>query len=117
MRSNRAVLRRVARFAMAVAAGLTAIIILPAPAQAATAAFAKESQWSSGYVGKMTIHNDGSATLSSWRVEFTLPVGTTVGSHWNARMTRDGSRFVFSNLHYNGTVAPGASVSFGFLAN
>jgi len=117
MSSNRAVLHRAARFVMAVAAGLTAIIVLPAPAQAATAAFAQESQWSSGYIGKITIHNDGAATMSSWRVEFNLPADTTVGSHWNAHMTRDGSRFVFSNMHYNGTVASGASVSFGFLAN
>ncbi|MEV4412594.1 cellulose binding domain-containing protein [Catellatospora sp. NPDC049609] len=96
---------------------MAATILLPAPAHAATAAFVKESQWPSGYVGKMTVHNPGPATLTSWRVEFDLPAGTTLGSYWNAAMTRDGSRFLFTNMAWNGTLAAGASTSFGWVAD
>jgi hypothetical protein len=117
MRLPAAVLRRTVRLATAVVVGLGVITVLPAPAHAATAAFGKESQWSSGYVGKMTVHNDRAATLTSWRVEFDLPAGTTLGSYWNASMTRDGSRFVFTNLPWNGTLAAGASTSFGWVAS
>ncbi|MEJ3744927.1 cellulose binding domain-containing protein [Actinomycetes bacterium KLBMP 9797] len=106
-----------ARLATAVILGLGAITLLPTPAHAATAAFVKESQWSNGYIGKLTVHNDSDATLPSWRVEFDLPADTTIGSYWNARMTRDGSRLVFTNMPWNGTLGGGASTSFGWVAN
>ncbi len=117
MRRADAALRHAARLATVVALGLVAVVLPPASAHAATAAFVKESQWSTGYVGKMTIHNDGTAALSAWRVDFDLPAGTTVGSSWHAQMTRAGSRYTFSNTPWNGSVAAGASVSFGFVAN
>ncbi|SCG34242.1 Cellulose binding domain-containing protein [Micromonospora coxensis] len=96
--------------------GLAAIIVLPAPAHAATASFVKTSEWSSGYVGTMTVRNDSDVTLTSWRVEFGLPAGTTLGSHWNAQLTRAGDRLVFTNLSWNGTLTAGASTSFGWVA-
>ncbi|MEV4481876.1 cellulose binding domain-containing protein [Micromonospora coxensis] len=114
----RAVLpRRAVRLATAVVLGLATIIVLPAPAHAATATFVKTSEWSSGYVGTMTVRNDSDVTLTSWRVEFGLPAGTTLGSHWNAQLTRDGDRLVFTNLSWNGTLAAGASTSFGWVAD
>lgn len=116
MRLSVAPLPRAARIAAAVVVGLGAITVLPAPAHAATATFAKESQWSTGYIGKMTVRNDTTTAITSWRVEFDLPAGTTLGSYWNATMTRSGSRFVFTNTAWNGTIAPGASTSFGWVA-
>src|SRR5918995_836116 len=113
MRLLTAPFRRIARLATAVVVGVGAITLLPAPAHAATVAFVKESHWSSGYVGKMTVHNPSTTTLTSWRVEFDLPAGTTLGSYWNATMTRDGSRFAFTNTPWNGTLPAGASTSFG----
>ncbi|BCB74037.1 hypothetical protein GCM10022251_11570 [Phytohabitans flavus] len=117
MRLSTASLPRTARLAAAVLVGLGAITVLPAPAHAATATFAKESQWSTGYVGKMTVRNDTTTAITSWRVEFDLPAGTTLGSYWSASMTRVGSRFVFTNMPWNGTIAAGASTSFGWVAS
>jgi hypothetical protein len=117
MRLSTAPLPRTVRLAAAVVVGLGAITVLPAPAHAATATFVKESQWSTGYIGKMTVRNDTTAATTSWRVEFELPAGTTLTSYWNARMTRDGSRFVFTNMAWNGTLAAGASTSFGWVAS
>lgn len=97
--------------------GLGALIVLPSsPAHAATASFTKESQWASGYIGKMTVRNDTSAAITSWRVEFELPAGTTLSSYWNASMTRDENHFVFTNMPWNGALAAGASTSFGWVA-
>lgn len=117
MRLSTAPLPRTARLAAAVVVGLGAITVLPAPAHAATASFAKESQWSTGYVGTMTVRNDATATITSWRVEFDLPAGTALGSYWNAGMTRAGSRYVFTSLAWNGTIAAGGSTSFGWVAS
>ncbi|MGN9914392.1 cellulose binding domain-containing protein [Phytohabitans sp. LJ34] len=116
MRLSTAPLSRIAGLAAAVVVGLGAITVLPAPAHAATATFAKESQWSTGYIGKMTVLNNTGSAITSWRVEFDLPAGTTVWSHWSARLTRSGDRYVFTNEAWNGTLAAGASTSFGWMA-
>jgi hypothetical protein len=116
MRLSAAPLPRTVRLAAAVVVGLGAIAVLPAPAHAATATFVKESQWSTGYIGKMTVLNNTTSAITSWRVEFDLPAGTTLGSYWNAQMTRAGSRYVFTNTGWNGTLSGGASTSFGWMA-
>jgi hypothetical protein len=90
------------------------------PAQAATgvtATFSKDSDWGSGYQAKYTITNGSSATISSWTVAFDLPAGLTLGSFWDATLTTSGQHVTAKNRDYNGTVAPGASASFGFLVN
>ncbi|SHF11059.1 glycoside hydrolase family 18 chitinase [Streptoalloteichus hindustanus] len=91
-----------------------------APAHGAagpTATFTKASDWGSGYTGAITITNGGSTALNGWNVEFDLPSGTSVASYWDALMTRTGDHYKFANREYNGNVAPGASVSFGFIGN
>ena len=103
---------------VAVLASLAATVLLPpAPAYAATTAtFTRVSEWGSGYVGEMTVRNDTDTRLSGWRVEFDLPAGTTIGSHWNATLTRSGNRYVFTDVGWNGALAPGARTSFGWMA-
>ncbi len=90
--------------------------VVPASAAGETAVFVKTSDWGSGWEGKYTITNGGTATITSWRVEFDLPAGTTLGSYWDALLTSSGNHQTFTNREYNGTLAPGASASFGFLA-
>ncbi|TDB81471.1 hypothetical protein E1182_05035 [Micromonospora sp. KC721] len=93
-----------------------AVAVLPAPARAAVAAFERESEWSTGHVGKMTVHNNTPATMAGWRVEFDLPPGTSISHHWNAELARVGTRYVFTSLPWNGTLGPGASTSFGWVS-
>ncbi|MGC4803508.1 chitinase [Micromonospora sp. DT233] len=88
---------------------------LPAFAAGATATFVKTADWGTGWEGKYTITNGGSATLSGWTVAFDLPAGTTIGNYWDALLINSGQRYAFTNRSWNGSVAPGASVSFGFL--
>src|SRR5256714_6585168 len=90
------------------------------PAQAATgvtATFTKDSDWGSGYQAKYAITNGSSAAISSWTVAFDLPAGLTAGSYWDATLTTSGQHVTAKNREYNGSVAPGASASFGFLVN
>jgi chitinase len=101
----------------ALAAAAAVVTALPAAAAAPTATFVKTSDWGSGWEGRVTITNGGSVAMSSWTVAFDLPAGTTVGSYWDALMTSSGQRYTFTNRSWNGSVAPGASVSFGFLGN
>ncbi|MDP9799906.1 chitinase [Catenuloplanes nepalensis] len=104
-------------FSLCAAAASAVLFALPASAAAVTATFAKTSDWGSGWEGKYTITNGTGAAITSWSVAFDLPAGTTMGSYWDALMTSSGQRYTLANRSWNGTVAPGASVSFGFLAN
>lgn len=79
------------------------------------AVFVKTADWGSGWEGRFTVTNGGTATITNWRVEFDLPAGTGVGSFWDALLTSNGNHHTFRNREYNGTLAPGASASFGFL--
>ncbi|MEU4162613.1 cellulase family glycosylhydrolase [Actinoplanes sp. NPDC026670] len=96
-------------------AALALVAVSPAEAAATTATFAKTSDWGSGWQGEYTITNGGTSAITSWKVEFDLPAGTGVGSYWDALLTTSGQHFTFTNRSWNGTIAPGASVKFGFL--
>ncbi|MGW1431077.1 glycosyl hydrolase family 18 protein [Streptomyces sp. NPDC002431] len=105
-------------------AGLTALLLplaamvgLAAPAEAAssaTATYVKKSDWGNGFEGQWTVKNTGTTALSSWTIEWDFPSGTAVGSAWDATVTSSGTHWTAKNLGWNGSVAPGASVSFGF---
>jgi len=105
-------------------AGLTALLLplaamvgLASPAEAATSAtatYVKKSDWGSGFEGQWTVKNTGTTALSSWTIEWDFPSGTAVGSAWDATVTSSGTHWTAKNLGWNGTVAPGASISFGF---
>ncbi|MFB7208366.1 glycosyl hydrolase family 18 protein [Streptomyces sp. NPDC056255] len=96
---------------------LAAMVGLASPAEAATSAtasFVKKSDWGSGFEGQWTVKNTGTTALSSWTIEWDFPSGTAVGSAWDATVTSSGTHWTAKNLGWNGSVAPGASVSFGF---
>ncbi|MFD7686153.1 glycosyl hydrolase family 18 protein [Streptomyces sp. NPDC059781] len=96
---------------------LSGLVALASPAQAATSAtatYAKTQDWGSGFEGKWTVKNTGTTSLSSWTVEWDFPSGTKVTSAWDATVTNSGDHWTAKNLGWNGTLAPGASVSFGF---
>ncbi|MFI6943367.1 glycosyl hydrolase family 18 protein [Streptomyces sp. NPDC050418] len=96
---------------------LAALVGLATPAAAAadaTATYAKTQDWGSGFEGKWTVKNTGTTSISSWTVEWDFPSGTSVTSAWDATVTSSGNHWTAKNLGWNGTLAPGASVSFGF---
>ncbi|AKZ58167.1 Chitinase C [Streptomyces ambofaciens ATCC 23877] len=96
---------------------LAGLVGLASPAQAATTAtatFAKTSDWGTGFGGNWTVKNTGTTTINSWTVEWDFPSGTKVTSAWDATVTNSGDHWTAKNVGWNGTLAPGASVSFGF---
>ncbi len=86
-----------------------------AQAAPATATFTKTSDWGTGFEGRYTVNNATAAPIQGWQVAFDLPAGHSISSSWDASMSRSGQRFTFTNVGWNSTIAPGASVSFGFI--
>ncbi|KUO16681.1 glycoside hydrolase family 18 chitinase [Streptomyces dysideae] len=96
---------------------LAGMVGLAGPAQAATSAtatYTKASDWGTGFEGKWTVKNTGTTALTSWTVEWDFPSGTSVTSAWDTDVTSSGTHWTAKNKSWNGTLAPGASVSFGF---
>ncbi|MFJ8206020.1 glycosyl hydrolase family 18 protein [Micromonospora chalcea] len=79
-----------------------------------TATFAKVQDWGTGHEGRVTVTNGTSSTVNGWRIEFTLPSGTSISSSWDADITRSGDRYVALNKSWASTLAPGASFSWGY---
>ncbi|MEU0487344.1 cellulose binding domain-containing protein, partial [Streptosporangium sp. NPDC006013] len=99
--------------ALGMSLGLSTVAA-PAFAASPTAVFTKVSDWGTGFEGKYTITNGGTTTINGWSVAFDLPSGANIGSFWDASLSRSGQRFTFTNVGWNGTLAPGATASFGF---
>jgi hypothetical protein len=131
-----AISRRAAAAASGVAAGagmLAALMLTPGVAAVASAAGTPvggcsatvhiDSQWGSGPNGgeviTVTVVNAAPRSGTTWTVTGSLAGGQQIGSAWNARITRtdgtSGAGFTAVNQPYNGTLAPGASTTFGML--
>ncbi|MFF7921807.1 glycosyl hydrolase family 18 protein [Streptomyces mirabilis] len=96
---------------------LAALVGLASPASAATSAtatYTKTQDWGTGFEGKWTVTNTGTTSISSWTIDWDFPSGTSVTSAWDADVTSSGTHWTAKNKSYNGTLAAGASVSFGF---
>ncbi|TYB37351.1 endoglucanase [Micromonospora sp. AP08] len=73
------------------------------------------SSWDTGFTANITITNTGTSGINGWTLAFTFPSsGQKVGQGWSANFTQTGTAVTATNVSYNGTLAPGASTSFGF---
>ncbi|MFM9590972.1 glycoside hydrolase family 6 protein [Streptomyces scabiei] len=75
-----------------------------------------QNQWSTGFTAAVTITNNGAAK-SSWAAKWSYAGNQQVTNGWNSRITQSGSSVTAANETYNGTLATGGSVSFGFQAS
>ncbi|MFV8315652.1 cellulose binding domain-containing protein [Mycobacterium sp. 23] len=78
------------------------------------ATYATTSQWNSGFVANYTITNTGTAPLTNWQLQFSLPTGESVANLWNGHVTQSGAQYTVTPQSYNATIAPGDSVTVGF---
>jgi len=102
---------------VAVVVGITTWIALPASAAAPTATLRTVSDWGSGWQAEVTIKNTGADAMSSWKVEVDLPAGGAIGSYWDADLVSAGNHRTFTNRGWNGGVAVGSTVTFGFVGS
>ncbi|MFD3725896.1 cellulose binding domain-containing protein [Streptomyces sp. NPDC058671] len=96
-----------------------AAVALTGTAQAASvgAAYTRTSAWTGGYTGQYVVTNETSTARSDWTLEFDLPAGTTLGSLWNGEHTVSGRHVTVKPASWNRQLAPGASVTVGFVTS
>jgi Glycosyl hydrolase family 12/Cellulose binding domain/Putative Ig domain len=81
-----------------------------------TAAYSVVNSWPGGFQANVTVTN-GSTARTSWTVGWTFPGNQQITNIWNATQTTSGETVTAKNMPYNGTLAAGASTSFGFTAS
>jgi chitinase len=111
--------RSLRRIAVAGVAVLTALALLPTfralGAGTLTATFVAASDWGTGHEARVTVTNGTTASVATWRVEFDLPAGTTMGSFWEADVVRTGNHYAATKKTWAGALAPGASQVWGYV--
>jgi cellulose 1,4-beta-cellobiosidase len=75
-----------------------------------------QNQWDTGFTAAVTITNNGAAK-SSWAAKWSYAGNQQVTSGWNAKISQSGTAVTAANETYNGSLATGSSVSFGFNAS
>src|SRR4051812_42944131 len=112
--------RRWTALALAGTGFLAALGAITAAPQAQAAAgcqvnYSVTSEWGSGFGAAVQITNLGDP-LSGWRLTWAFGAGQSVTQLWNGAVDQSGSQVTVTNAAYNGSLATGASTSFGFNA-
>ena len=71
-----------------------------------------ESEWGNGFVANITIKNDTGAPINNWSVNWAY-ANNRISGTWNANFSGS-NPYTASNVSWNGNIAVGQSVSFGF---
>lgn len=72
-----------------------------------------ESDWGSGFTGKLVISNTSEKALEDWVLEFDFP--RTIDTIWNGIMVSQlDNHYVIQNADYNANINAGESVTVGF---
>ncbi|GAA2337087.1 cellulose binding domain-containing protein [Dactylosporangium salmoneum] len=82
---------------------------------ACTATYKVTNQWQGGFQAEVTVK--ATTAITGWTTRFTFANGEQVTQSWNATLTQSGAAVTASNVAWNGTLAAGATVSYGFIGS
>jgi hypothetical protein len=75
------------------------------------------NSWPGGYQLQLTVTNSGTTLLTGWTAGFTFAdTAETITSSWDATVTQNGQQVTAVNASFDGSVAAGASTTFGIVA-
>lgn len=78
--------------------------------------FAVVNDWGSGFQGQLTITDTLSTPINNWSLQFNFD--HTITNLWNGTINgHSGSQYVVGNAGYDASIAPGSSVTIGFIAS
>ncbi|GAA1740816.1 non-reducing end alpha-L-arabinofuranosidase family hydrolase [Luedemannella helvata] len=107
---------RVAILTFAFVVASTAGVMTATTAQAAAGCrvnYTITNQWPGGFGARVDITNLGDP-LVGWQLTWTFTAGQAVTQLWNGTVTQSGAQVTVTNASYNGSLATGATTSFGF---
>jgi len=86
----------------------------PPASAACDVRFAYVNDWGTGFVADVVLTNRSGVALSGWELAWTFPGNQRIGNIWNAVHSQTGQTVTARNAGWNGVVAHGAAVTFGF---
>jgi len=72
------------------------------------------NSWNSGFTASVTLTNTGTAAWTGWTLRFNFANGQRITSNWDSVVQPSADGITITNASWNGNVAPGGSVVFGF---
>ena len=75
------------------------------------------STWQTGLSANVKVTNTGATPWQGWTLAFTFAGAERIQQGWSATWTQQGREATATNVSWNATVAPGASVTLGFNAS
>ncbi|GAA5056053.1 lysophospholipase L1-like esterase [Thermocatellispora tengchongensis] len=81
------------------------------------AAYRVTGSWQGGFQGEVTVRNTGTAPIGAWTVRWTFAGGERVTQSWSTALSQSGTAVTARNASWNGSLAAGASTTFGFLGS
>lgn len=88
----------------------------PGPSGACEVTYRITNQWTGGFQADVRLTNTGSAAWNGWSLNWSFADGQKISQLWNGSPTQSGPAVTVRNTDWNGTVAAGSSVAFGFTA-
>ncbi|MFT7836806.1 cellulose-binding domain-containing protein [Saccharothrix sp. BKS2] len=99
--------------AVAAATAGGGVVAAQAAAAGCGVTYSVTSQWQGGFTANVNVTNLGDA-VSSWTLNWEFVAGQRVTQAWSATVTHSGNQATARNASFNGAIATGATVSFGF---
>jgi len=76
--------------------------------------YTRNSEWPGGFTAQVVIANTGTTAINGWSLTFTFPGDQKITSNFNGGFSQSGANATLTNANYNGSIAPGASITDGF---
>ncbi|MCS7477603.1 cellulose-binding domain-containing protein [Umezawaea endophytica] len=88
-----------------------------APTPGCTATYSVGGSWQGAHQVEVTVRNTGPRRISGWRVTFSVAGSQRFTNTWNADVSQSGKRVSATNEDYNGSLASGASTTWGSIVS
>lgn len=81
-----------------------------------TASYKQLASWPGGFLGSVTVTNNGAGSATGWTVRLNLASGQSLVSVWNGKNSGKTGSATVTNAFYNGALDVGGTQLFGFIA-
>ena len=92
--------------------GFATAAAVTAQSASASCTYQIDNEWSNGFVASIIIKNDTNSAVNGWSVNWQYS-GNRVTGTWNANLSGT-NPYTATNVAWNGNLAAGQSISFGF---
>jgi len=88
----------------------------PVPSANCEVNYQISAQWDTGFTAAVKIRNNATA-ITSWKLAWDMPNNQKITNLWNGQYTQNGAHVEVANAGWNGQIAAGGRVEFGFNGN